>query len=80
MHDYRTVTDYKIKIGACLQFLKLSCDICRRCCPYIFAQNFLDPRKNYDFRKIIDRKKFYRDGEEYFRPFDWYRYALSVKV
>ena len=44
-----------------------------------FDDNYLDPKYDYDFRNIIDTKKFFRGGREYFRPCGWKRYALKVK-
>ncbi|XP_042351647.1 uncharacterized protein LOC121949883 [Plectropomus leopardus] len=45
---------------------------------YLWSEEHLDPRFNYDFTKLKDTKTYYRGGELYKRPCGWQRFALKV--
>ena len=46
---------------------------------YLLDDAFLDPKYNYDFRKVKDVQEMKRNGERYTRPCGWFRFALKVK-
>ena len=47
--------------------------------PNVLDDGFLDPSFDYDFRDESDDGRVYiRGGEEYKRPYGWYRFAMKV--
>ncbi|KAI3370975.1 hypothetical protein L3Q82_023629, partial [Scortum barcoo] len=42
------------------------------------ADEFFDPRFDYDFTRLNDTRTYSRGGEKYERPYGWYRFGLKV--
>jgi len=45
---------------------------------HFIDDRLLSPKFDYDFTNIVDKKTFWRGGEEYKRPCGWQRFALEV--
>ena len=78
LEDNKALHEYKIRANSTIHLSIKAKGGAKTEVSYI-DNTYLDPRYDYDFRKVKDGStKFMRGGYQYYRPCGWNRYAIKV--